>query len=194
MSEIDELIEDMSELQKVIVLLLNANGQQPIHGSTEFEKDLKLQKELFMIAKAIPAIGEESSFSSDFFGPFSEIAAEEVKDLALEDVLENTRNLIKISPLGKKLAAKLSKDYDKSATDAIADLKDLLNDMSKEELLVFVYTTFPDYTDQSVVVDDVMRSRLNVAERLYKKRKVSLEKASEISGKPLEVFAKIVGK
>ncbi|MFH1471962.1 MAG: hypothetical protein ABIF85_03615 [Nanoarchaeota archaeon] len=37
MSEADELIEDMSELQKFIVLLLDSKNQEPISGKTSFK-------------------------------------------------------------------------------------------------------------------------------------------------------------
>lgn len=185
-SEVEEIIEDMSELQKIMVILLYSNGEEPIIGKTKFDKELKLQKEVFLVSQNISEIGKESSFDADYYGPYSETVVEEFKGLALDDVVQDNQTSIRLLPLGKEIAKELVKSYNKKILDIVSDFKKLLNNMSQEEILTLIYTSFPDYTEESVVKEDVMKNRVKVAIQLYKKGKVSLERASEIAGLTLE--------
>ena len=185
-SEVEEIIEDMSELQKIMVILLYSNDEEPIIGKTKFDKELKLQKEVFLVSQNIPEIGKESSFDADYYGPYSETVAEEFKGLALDDVVQDNQTSIRLLPLGKGIAKELIKEYNKKILDIVSDFKKLLNNMSQEEILTLIYTSFPDYTEESVVKEDVMKNRIKVAIQLYKKGKISLERASEIAGLTLE--------
>src|SRR3989344_2690643 len=101
MAEVDELMEDMSELQKYIVLLLSSNNKESIKGNTWF------QKELFLIAKNIKEVEEEASFISDFYGPFSENAKEQLAELELDDVVVKDGSVVSLSKLGSQIAQKL---------------------------------------------------------------------------------------
>ena len=185
-SEVEEIIEDMSELQKIMVILLYSNGEEPIIGKTKFDKELKLQKEVFLVSQNISEIGKESSFDADYYGPYSETVVEEFKGLALDDVVQDNQTSIRLLPLGKEIAKELVKSYNKKILDIVSDFKKLLNNMSQEEILTLIYTSFPDYTEESVVKEDVMKNRIKVAIQLYKKGKISLERASEIAGLTLE--------
>ena len=185
-SEVEEIIEDMSELQKIMVILLYSNDEEPIIGKTKFDKELKLQKEVFLVSQNIPEIGKESSFDADYYGPYSETVAEEFKGLALDDVVQDNQTSIRLLPLGKGIAKELIKEYNKKILDIVSDFKKLLNNMSQEEILTLIYTSFPDYTEESVVKEDVMKNRIKLAIQLYKKGKISLERASEIAGLTLE--------
>ena len=40
-SEVEEIIEDMSDLQKIMVVLFYSNDEDPIIGKTNFDKELK---------------------------------------------------------------------------------------------------------------------------------------------------------
>jgi len=95
MAEVDVILENMSELQKYIVLLLSANNKEPIKGATKFQMELIFQKELFLLAKNIPEVDDEASFGSDFYGPYSETAKEELDELELDDLIikENSKAL-----------------------------------------------------------------------------------------------------
>src|SRR3989339_1850396 len=101
MAEIDDIIEDMSELQKYIVLLLSANDKESIKGKTWF------QKELFLIAKNIKEVGEEASFDSDMYGPYSENAKEQLEDLELDEVVTKDGSTVSLSKLGSQIALRL---------------------------------------------------------------------------------------
>ena len=69
-------------------------------------------------------------------------------------------------------------------------VKGFLNDLSEEELLGFVYFSFPDMTKESIKLRDLEPRRQQIALRLYRRSKISMEKAAEIAGIPLDEFMK----
>lgn len=186
MDETSEIIEDMSELQKYIVLLLNSNNNIPIKGNTWF------QKELFLIAKNLKEVGEEASFESDMYGPWSENAKEQLEDLEMDDVVSKSNNKMWLSELGVEIAEELMESVPKECLEMISEFKELLNDLNPDELLTLIYFTFPEFTDESFVIGKIRDNRIQNAIKLYKKGKVSLQKASEIADVPLEDFVRDV--
>lgn len=184
LNEVNRIIEDMSELQKRIVLLLKASKGEPVKGDTWF------QKELFLFSKNVPAIFEEASFGSDMYGPFSENAKEQLEDLERDDVVSKVGKKMFLSDLGHKIADKLEKEVPEEELKMISEFKSLLNDLNIDEVLTFIYFTFPKYTEESLVLERIRNNRKSVAIKLYKKDKISLQRAAEIAGIPLEIFVK----
>lgn|SRR3989338_5469362 len=185
MSDADDIVESMSELQKHIVLLLASNNKEPIKGNTYF------QKELFLIAKNIKQIGEEASFVSDFYGPFSENAKEQMDELKLDEVVSRLgNNRMSLSKMGNEVAEKIIKKTPNAILEMISEFKSLLNDLTEDELLTLIYFSFPDYTDESLVLNKIKKNRKLMAIRLYRKEKISIQRAAEIAEEPLERFVK----
>jgi len=188
MSEINGIMEDMSELQKYIVLLLDAKGNLPIKGNTWF------QKELFLISQNIKEVEEEASFESDFYGPWSENAKEQLEELEMDEVVEKSGNKMWLSEEGAQIASKLKKMTPKEILEMIIEFKELINDLSDEEVLTLIYFNFPKFTEESLVKNKIEKNRKFNAMRLYSKGKISIQKAAEIAGVPLEDFIKNVKK
>jgi len=184
MAEVDELMEDMSELQKYIVLLLSSNNKESIKGNTWF------QKELFLIAKNIKEVEEEASFISDFYGPFSENAKEQLAELELDEVVSKDGNKMFLSKFGSQVAQKIEQKTAKQRLEMISEFKSLLNDLNDDEVLTFIYFTFPEFTEESLVLEKIKKNRKSVALKLYKKEKISAQRAAEIAGEPLERFVR----
>ncbi len=63
-----------------------------------------------------------------------------------------------------------------------------MNDLTTQEIYLFMYVTFPDQAVESVVRSKVLANRKMLARSLYRKRKISLEKAAELAGTNLESF------
>ncbi|HNW81239.1 MAG TPA: UPF0175 family protein, partial [Methanoregulaceae archaeon] len=63
-----------------------------------------------------------------------------------------------------------------------------LNDLSRDEILLFSYVSYPDFIEKSAVYERVIRKRIPAAISLYEKEKVSLEKAAFLAGLPVEEF------
>ena len=66
--------------------------------------------------------------------------------------------------------------------DAIIDFKGFLNDLTDDEVLVFVYVSYPQFIAESARWDKLKRKRIDIAISLLNKEKISFSKASEIAG------------
>ena len=143
MEEAKSVMEDMSELQKGIVLLLKSKNNAPIRGDGWF------QKELFLIARNVNEIGEEASFHPYKYGPWSENAEEQLNELESDDVVYRDGKKMGLSGLGNKIADELQKSSSKDVLDMIDEFKGLLNDLNNDEMLTLIYYTFPEYAEKS---------------------------------------------
>lgn len=72
--------------------------------------------------------------------------------------------------------------------EVIQGFKEFLNNLSRDEILLFVYVSYPDFIEKSAVYERVIRKWIPTAISLYREGKVSLEKAAFLAGLPVEKF------
>lgn len=181
MPEVDEIFNDLSVLQKHIILLLYARECESIPGNRWF------QKELYLVAENVLEVSKEAGFVSGACGPYSKNADDQLKDIVLRGMVDKKGNTISLSVLGVKVAHKAIKEASKGTLELVDEFKELLNDMSEKELSTFIYLAFPE-SDASLVPDWIKEDRVVVAKTLYHKDKISLERAAEIAGVSFEEF------
>lgn len=184
-----DLHSSLDIVQRYILALLGASNKAPVR------ERLWLQKELFVLAKQTRKLGEACGFSAHLQGPFSDTADEALKDLknlGLVDYDAYGAN-IRLTPAGSNEHEDLLKRMPADVRERVEDMKEFLNDLTENELLVFVYYSYPDMTQESVLTDVVEKNRSRCSVALYKKGKVSLEKAAQLSGLPIIEFRKLVG-
>jgi len=178
------ILENLTETQKYTLLLLSANNYEPIRGKLWF------QKELFLLAKNSDELAEQTDFEADFMGPYSESADEELEQLEFAKVVEKEGNKLKLTGLGRDISEILEKNTSDEEKEMIEDFKSELNDLTEDELLGFIYFTFPEMTRESVKFEKIKPKRMNIALSLYAKSKISLGKALEIAGMNIDTFMK----
>ena len=121
----------------------------------------------------------------------NEISTEEMR--TIEAHIETNLTNWKIPGLsiaiidGKEIINKNTSDNEK---EMIEDFKDTLNDLTGEELLGFIYFTFPEMIKESIKIQKIKPNRKNIALRLYAKSKISFGKALEIAGINIDDFIK----
>lgn len=174
MNEINHIEDDLSLIQKVAVLLLGSEKSRPIKGKLWF------QKELFLIAQNIPELEEEAEFEADFIGPYSEIADEELDHLRIEGIVAKEKE--KLTPMGEVVKTRLERQFSSDTKQFISEMKSFLNDLTKDELLGFIYYTYPNMRVESLEFDRISKIRKDIAISLFKKGKISLGKAAIIAG------------
>lgn len=177
--KIEEIIEYLSESQKYMVLLLASNNFKPI------KNELFLQKELFLVSNNIESLKECSNFQPHFKGPYSEPARFELGSLKIDNIVQMEYGRIFLTSFGKQVAIELTKEFDKTIIKMVEDFKVLLNDLTENELLIFIYCTF-GMTEESLEIKRLIPLRKKIAINLYKKGKISLEKMAEIAGISLD--------
>lgn len=179
---IEEIVEDLTDLDLAILQLLHAGNNDPLKGKVAF------QKEMFLIADYIDKIREQAEFIPHTFGPYSEAAENEIGNLKSLGLVREERQAYHITPTGVEAIGKVRPVFTDEEIEAIADFKEFLNDLTQDELLLFVYVSHPEFTEESGVYEKVIRKRIPIAISLYKKGKVSLEKAAFLAGLPEEKF------
>jgi len=165
---------DLSLTQKVAILLLGANCSEPLKGK------LWYQKEIFLIAQNIPELKEETEFEPDFIGPYSEIAEEELEHLRYEGIV--TKEKEKLTATGENVKNKIEKQFPDDTKLFVAEIKAFLNDLTKDEMLGFIYYTYPTMRLESIEFQRISTIRKPIAISLFKKGKISLGKAADIAG------------
>lgn len=176
------IFENLTETQKFTLLLLSAKNSEPIKGK------LWYQKELFLLSENNEELAEETDFEPDFMGPYSETADEELEQLESAEVVEKEGNKLKLTSLGQEIARKINDNTNIEEMQMIEDFKDFLNDLTEEELLGFIYFSFPDMTEESIKYENIKPKRKNIALKLYSKSKISFGKALEIAGINIDDF------
>ncbi len=177
-----EYLNYLSRIQKVVLMLLFLD-KVPIKGKTWY------QKEIFLISKLDKELKEELEFEPNNYGPNSyeaEDALENLEDEGLVEVIGN--NEIRITESGEEAANYLKNSFNQSELDFYKEIKSLLNDLPRMELLTYIYQTNKDMTTESVELENVKNKLVNYSISLYKKKKLSLAKAAEISELKLEDF------
>lgn len=172
----DDLKDNLGK--QYILSLLDSNNQEPIMGKT------RLMKELFFISLNVPSLKKEFEFEADNYGPSSDVVIGYIDDMSQMKLISakkrNQDNVIySLGEYGKKFLEEENLDLD---YELISEMKTLCHGITNDELLALTYFSFPEMTEESLVKKRIWAKRQKLALGLYRKGKVSLEKAVEISG------------
>lgn len=163
--------------KQYLLSLLNENNKKPIKGKT------RLMKELFFISKNVPSLDYSLEFEPNNYGPSSDVIIGYIDEMSQIGLITKTSlgsHNVEYS-LGEYGEMFLEKEYLNLDYDLIAEIKFLCDGLTNDELLALTYFSFPEMTEESLVLSKIENKRDKLALGLYMKGKVSLEKAVEIS-------------
>lgn len=178
--------EELDNVQKIFLLLLDAKNGEPIPGN------LWLQKEVFQIAKNLEPLERYLEYEPNVQGPFSEDVKNIVDDLQYLGFVKKKGRSLEITEYGKQIADKIKKKAKKDLLRLVEDVKKFMNDLSKEELLLYIYSSYPEMKEESLEKEEVNQRRKDIAKKLYENGKVSIEKASELAGVTISQFRGLI--
>jgi len=182
----DEIARRLTSVQRFAVLLAGANQASPIPGK------LWLQKEMFLLSKSIPELWPDLGYEPALLGPFSdalEWAAEQLESVGL---LKADESGFHLTVTGAECWDLLRKQTDDRTLARVSEMKELLNDLSKDEMLVFVYFNYPEMASESEEIGRLRPKRIDLALRLFAKGKVGLEKGAKVAGLDVRGFAALL--
>ncbi len=156
---------------------------------------LHLEKEVFLLWNFHPQIKQYLTFIKHFRGPFSkEIQESILNPFYLDDywiyippkkgdILSG--GYIELTNLGRKeyqrLVNKIREDDDLLHLLAgIKTVRELYDKLTKEELLLLIYDTFPVYIEKSKVYKDIESKKAKLAESLLHKGFIDLERYNSL--------------
>ena len=169
----EKVLDDDNELHKFIVILAYVNDE-PIRGK------LKLQKMMFLLSDKIDEIKEQSSYEQDNYGPYSEVIEEEARYLGQIGVLSTSYGKIEVTEIGKEIAREFIKKEDMNVLNALNEYKKFLNDLTSNELLAYVYSAYPEMTEESVEYERLKPNMEDYILSLVRKQKISSQRAAEL--------------
>ena len=145
---------------------------------------------MFLVAQGIPELGEEADFEADFIGPYSELADDQLDRLRIERIVDEEQK--ELTSSGHKIEQRVKSAFSEDTLKFVSEIKAFLNDLSKDELLGFIYYSYPDMRVESTEFERIAPKRKEIGVSLFKKGKVSLGKAAIIAGNTQEDLIKIL--
>lgn len=186
----DRILETASDIQKIIILLASVDDD-PIRGK------LWLQKEVFLLADKIEEIREQSGYEAYLLGPHSDTVDEELEQLQDIGIITFDSNKICLTSTGKQIAKEVVSDISRKnpkIVDLVREYKRFLNDLSSDELLAYVYSAYPDMTEESVEYEKLKPKMEEYLLRLVGRNKISLSRAAELLKKSNEEIIRTLNK
>ena len=183
--ETNAKIQQLNNVDKFILLLLGAKNYEYVPGP------LHLQKEMFLLQNLFTKLADDTDYEPYFLGPHSEIVADEVEQLASSNLIMAEAKKLELTLEGKQIFDVLRTKSSSKEIQKIEKFKELLNDMTHDELLAFTYFSYPspeELEKESVEYKYLLPRRKQLALTLYQKNKISAQKAAQIAGEYLEDF------
>lgn len=176
----ENVVSRLEQSEQFFFLLLYAPARgrtsEPVRGKTW------LQKQMYVISRNVPLLRNQVAYDSFRYGSFSE-TVEEIKDqYQISKYVDSLKGTIELTTKGKELASQIWQHATPQTQKLVQDVKEEFNDMTEDELLLFMYVTYPDTAEDSDVKDRILQERFPLSVNLLKKCKVSLQKAAELAG------------
>lgn len=181
----DQDTTEVNEVDAYLLALLASDRGAPIPGK------LHLQKEMYLLQRAVPTLGEQLDFEPYFLGPHSLMVEDEADELERSGYLTYKAGIgYSLAARGAQLVPKVLQSLPKRHAERVEEFKHLLNDLTNDELLAFIYFGYPssEVERESAEYRSLLPRREELARSLFNKKKVSAERAAEIAGVSLEDF------
>jgi hypothetical protein len=175
-------VDEVEVVERYIILLLGA-GEGPI------PKRVHVQKELFALVEANPRMGEFIRFERHYFGPYS---------TEIEDASENPVHHpdayrmvqgegLSLTDEGRRVFEALTRENSsnprfKELLAMMAMVRQLYDGLTRDELLLLIYSTYDEYTDRSQVSEELLEPsrRRRLAESLLRKGAITEGRYAEL--------------
>ncbi len=171
--------DEFEVIERYLILLLGAINR-PIPSS------LHLQKELFVLSQSWASIQKFLKFLKHYKGPYSP----EIQDLIespmhYPDAFQVESGKICLTENGRQIYKALVQHHGNNPKfrrflQALKLVRTLYDRLSRDELLLLIYLTYPEYTEKSEEFDRVMRRRKMLARSLLNKGLITEQRYKEI--------------
>lgn len=174
-----EELRDNEEIERYLILLLGV-VDKPIPSREH------LQKELFIATQVNPYMAQFIDFEAHYKGPFSPDVEYVVENpLYYTDAYCVGKETIELSDKGKEIFKQLSDKYVKNTrfrefVAALRMIREFYDKLTKDELLLLVYVTYPKYIQYSSVHDKLMRRKKEILKKLHEKEAITEKRYLEI--------------
>lgn len=167
----------------IILELLHSRENEPIRRKILF------QKIAFLSLKNFNNLFRLADFKPHKFGPYSAPLENLSSQLSrLGDIHINEKGNYEITEAGKKYLNNLhhqlqdeeSQRVDKKLERVIDSIKQDFNEFTTDEILAFIYKSFPEYVEPSIIADELNYKKIFL--KMYEKGKIGISKIAELMG------------
>lgn len=172
-------------VEKYMVLLLGVRDRP-------MPTQWHLQKEMFLLSKAVPKVSEFFDFKKHYNGPFSPALKEILEEpLYYDGAYKIHRDkTIGLTKHGREVFNKIvAENQDKngqkfaSLLKTISLVRDVYDRLEKDELLFLVYQTYPEHIEASNIYDQMVadvKRRTRLAKSMRDKGLITDERYGEL--------------
>ena len=167
--------DDGDHVHKLVVMLAHACGGIAV------QRKMKMQKNVFMLSHIGDKTGE-MGFYPDTHGPYSDIVDGEIRYLNDLGILSTDGNRTRLTNAGRAVAERLA-DEDPRLFKVVERYKEMFNDMSTNEILTYVYRSYPSMATHSAARAELEQDVEKHVMSMLRKGKIRSGKAAELLGK-----------
>lgn len=166
------MLRSLNSMEKLMLYTAGSNNQ-------ELRSKVKMQKVLFLVSEALPKVlGGELQFEAHKKGPYSQTVDDYLN--ALQDAGLMNLPSCTLTETGQTVAdAVVPREPLRGVVDSV---KDLVVHLTEDEMLLMIYTDYPEYRRNSEEWDRIRSIRRSLAERMLLKHVVSVARAAELAG------------
>lgn len=177
-------IEKLDQLPLLILFAINSTDSKSVN-------ETHLQKIMFQALKILDIDPEDVGFRPHYYGPYSDMIKE------YEDQLKTLGYLVE---KGKKLTIRddavedVSRmNLDENKAYKIQMIANNLSKLTNDELLLLIYCddmvhNNGKYLENSTIKDTILNKRVDIAMKMYKSKKMSLERSAELANLDIRDF------
>jgi len=123
-------------------------------------------------------------FSNYKLGAVSYELRETVDEFEESDLVAKDNGHYELTDEGEEAEKELANKLNKREVKMLEFAKKLLNDLTDDELLFFMYLTFPDTQEHSTQIERLLRKKDDLVASLYNKGRITSATASSWLGEP----------
>lgn len=150
---------------------------------------LHLEKEIFMVTRAIKVLRDAIPFKQSELGPYSKSVRHTIHSGYLHQ--ERVTGRISITLQGMKeyeseiddLKERFSPDEFDNVMLVFKSTRDFLDKLTDDELLLLIYSSYPDYVIKSAKYEQIEEDREKISEGLLGKGLITKDRYEELTGK-----------
>jgi len=178
-------IDKLDQLPLLILYAINATDDKSVNK-------IHLQKIMFQTMKVLKVDPKDVGYRPHHHGPFSDKINEEKNSLESLGYLEEKNDVVTI-PDSVVSEVSTIKPPSEEIGYKIKTMAEYLSSLENKELLLMIYSDDQnnnngEYLENSDIIEEILGKRIPIATRMYRAKKISLERASELAGMSINDF------
>lgn len=161
-----DVLEDLMLLDDLDIAVILALGPEKLNH-------LKIQKIAFLISKFLRLESDATPYA---YGPFSETIMEKLVTGYLSDYIARDTKGYRLSERGLRVYEALVKILMEKGRENELKAIDALRKLPEDKLLLLIYHLFPDFAQESKIVENIERLRKKAVQKSLRLFKVERSK------------------